>query len=152
MDFQLDEDYIKSFRHRTSDQVRFEDVGAHGRAFETRCIFWIEWARSQYFSSIGLDLGALSLVEEYMHLIVHSEMDYYGIIHYLEDYEILTRTAKFGGSSMTLEHLLRRENGKLIAKMSVVLVFLDYKTRKPHPIPLKLKQLIMNYEKNIKHT
>ncbi len=141
------ENEIPLFRHRTCGTVKFEDVGIDGTVSDIKYLYWMEWTRAQYYRDIGLNINADNFLKEYLHVIVHTTYDIFEKARFFEDYEVLTRTVIVKNSSMVLDHVIRNTGGKILAKMTVVIVFLDYVTRKSHPISNEIRELIKGYER-----
>ena len=137
---------IPLFRHISKGKVKFEDVGAYGIVRENQYLYWIEWARAQYFHDIGLEIDPDSFVQEYLHMIVHTDVDFFGQLRFFDEYEVLSRIVYLKNSSACMHQIIRNSKGEIIVYMSVIMVFVDYKTTTSKPIPEDLRQMIEKYE------
>ena len=135
------------FRHSHKDRARFEDTLSNGFVNPNRMLYWIEWARANYFYDIGLNIDPDTFVRQYLHVIVHTDVEYYGTMRFFDQYEVLTRMASLGESSMEMHHIIRNQNKDIILFMNIVMVCADHKTGKSKPIPEDLRKLIINWEK-----
>ena len=72
-------------------------------------------------------------------VMVRVEADYLAEMFLGNDVEIRTTVSKIGNSSFHLTHEAR-QNGKLTARGTVVLVHFDYETKQPLPLTPDLRQ------------
>ncbi len=136
------------FRHKIKGTVRFEDAGPGNRVHQNKILYWIEWARTQYYRDIGVAIDRNTFPGKYFHVIVHTSCDFYYTPGFLDDYEILSRAAYIKNSSVGMEHIVRNNTGEIIAKEKVVLVFMDHETNTSHPVPDHFRKSILKFEGN----
>ncbi|MFC2132043.1 acyl-CoA thioesterase, partial [Bacteroidota bacterium] len=127
-------------------QARFEDILSNGLVNPNRMFYWIEWARAQYFHDIGLEIDPDSFVQEYLHMIVHTEVDFFGQLRFFDKYEVLSRIVYVKNSSVCMHQIIRNSKGEIIVYMSVIMVFVDYRTTTSKPIPEDLRKMINDWE------
>ncbi len=134
------------YKHESFGQVKFSDVDSHKVVHNVQFFYYLEWARIQYFESIGMPYDNETFTEHDLVLIAHNEADYLNSLYLADKYKILTRTRRIGNSSITLDNIIIRENGDICVKATSTLVFLDSKENKSMRIPDKYRNNILELE------
>ena len=96
---------------------------------------WFEAGRMPIFRLFASDLHLAKVPL----IMVHIEADYLAEMFLGSDVEIRTAVSKIGNSSLHISHEAR-QNGKLAARGTVVLVHFDHETKKPIPIPAEIRE------------
>ena len=115
------------FVHR--DSVRFRDLD--GMAHVNNAVFmtYMESARIEYFTSLGLGRNPLGDL-----ILARAEIDFRAPITYGEEVEVGVRVGRIGTKSFDLEQELRAD-GRLAAEGRFVLVAYDYSLSSSRDIP-----------------
>ncbi|MEI6091195.1 MAG: thioesterase family protein [bacterium] len=137
---------LKKYKHVTEGQVRFHEVDSYGVVHNIQYMYFFEWARVKYLEAIGHPVETPKFVKDNFLMVVHQEADFMGSAKFFDEYEVFTRTAKIGDSSITIENLLKLKDGKVITRGNTVFVNLNTKTGLPETISMELKDKIRKYE------
>jgi acyl-CoA thioester hydrolase len=113
---------------------RFGETDALGHINNTTFPCWFEQARRPIFQIFNpeMDFNKLNLI------MVHMDFDFYAETFLKSNVEIKTYVDKIGNTSFTLLHEAWQDDKKK-AVGKVVIVHLDFKTKKPLTIPEKYK-------------
>lgn len=139
------------YKHKFDGQVKFHEVDSFGVLHNIQYFYILEWARTKYFEFIGMPLTTRTYTLEHPIMTVNHEMNYYNPAQFTDNYEVFSRITEVRNSSLTFENLILHENGKLMAKASVVLVYLSNEDYKPTRIPDIFREGIRSLEgENVK--
>ena len=124
----------KSFNHKV--KVYYEDTDAGGVVYYANYLKFLERARSESLSKIGL--SNLKIKKDYGALIVvkSCNIDFNKSAHLEDILRINSNIISFSKTSFTMNQLIYR-NKDIIAKSKVHLVFVNEKS-KPIKIPEKI--------------
>ncbi|MBM2815590.1 MAG: thioesterase [Ignavibacteria bacterium] len=139
---------VLNFKHSYKGRVQFPDVDSFGIVHNLRYFYWLEYARTDYFKSIGVKINKDSFTKEFTVNVVHAEIDYFAPARFDEEWEVLTRISKIGSTSFTFDNIIRMNDGTILAKASAVLVYINPKSLEPERVPDWLRTLINNFEDN----
>lgn len=112
--------------HRTEIQVRFNDTDALGHLNNTAYVLYAEQGRVDFldrFRSRGVYL-----------ILAHISLDFLRQVRFRDAVYVLTRVAKLGRTSVTLEQEIYG-NDVLAARARSVVVLFDYDAQNPVPVP-----------------
>lgn len=112
--------------HRTEIQVRFNDTDALGHLNNTAYALYAEQGRVDFldrFRSEGVYL-----------ILAHLSLDFLRQVRFRDSVYVLTRVAKLGRTSITLEQEIFGNDALAALSRSVVVLF-DYDAQKPVPFP-----------------
>lgn len=112
--------------HRTEIQVRFNDTDALGHLNNTAYALYAEQGRVDFldrFRSRGVYL-----------ILAHISLDFLRQVRFRDAVYVLTRVAKLGRTSVTLEQEIYGDDALAARARSVVVLF-DYDAQKPVPVP-----------------
>lgn len=137
---------FSKFKHKYSGKVQFSEVDSFGVAHNLKYPYWLEWARTDYLSKIGININPMTYLREFPIMTVHSEIDYYNPCRFYDDYCVYTRISKLGNSSITFENIITDSNSKLLVKASSVLVNVDPRTAESLKINDRIRDLIIKFE------
>lgn len=137
---------IEFYKHRYDDQVRFDQVDSFGVVHNLQYFYFMEWARTKYFESVGIELNNRTYTAEHPIMTVHHEMDYFNPAMFTDKYSIYSRVVKIKKSSIVFENIMEHESGKVLVKASCVLVYLSNEDYKPTRIPDFLRNRIKDLE------
>jgi acyl-CoA thioester hydrolase len=121
---------VKGFDFVHRERVRFRDVDAMGHVNNAVFASYVEQARIEYLSSMGLLDGPL-----YMGMILaRLELDFLAPGQPQGEVEIGVRVTRSGNKSFELAYELQQE-GSAIARATTVLVAYDYERSQSMPLP-----------------
>jgi YbgC/YbaW family acyl-CoA thioester hydrolase len=130
-------------------RVRWAEVDMQRIVFNGHYLTYIDTAVADYWRAIGLAYPE-GYVEHYGTdlFLRKATVDYLGSARYDEVLEIGCRSAKLGGSSMTLafEIWREREDAPLVTA-ELVYVNADPASKKPAPLPADLRARIEGHER-----
>lgn len=118
---------------RTPIQVRFADTDAIGHINNATFATYTEVGRIDFFSRIREDVGNL--------ILARHALDLERQIQLTDTVEVLTRVVRLGTSSIHIEQIITA-NGERAARAEVVVVYFDYATQQPTPIPEDWREAI----------
>ena len=142
---------IDHYRHQETYRVRYDDLDTYRHVNNKAFLSFIEDARVRYM------LDAAGFRHHYTGsigaMIVHASIDYTSQIQALEEVTVLTRTARFGSSSVTLHHLLLSgesgsapETKRVSAVSTSVVVTMDLEANSPIHTPEDLVHKVGEWE------
>jgi len=146
-DFSKIKEELKKYRHCTEGQVQFAEVDSFGVVHNVQYLYWLEWARTLYFSEIGVDLNNHTYTKQFPIMVVHTEIDYLNPLHCFDKYKIFSRVSEIRNSSFSMENIVMSENGEINAIAKVVFVYLDIKNKQKTKLPEEIRKMIEEYEK-----
>jgi YbgC/YbaW family acyl-CoA thioester hydrolase len=135
------------FRHRLRGRVRSHEVDRQGIVNNAVYLYWLEDARVEYFRTLGLAIDRQTFITKHRFVVARIEIDYRMAAQFDEEYEVLTRVAFIGRSSLGFEQMVRRlPDGVLLAHARTVMVHLNPATHRPERIQDAYRELIRQYE------
>lgn len=137
---------LEKFHHKLTGRVKFAEVDAFGVVHNIQYLYWLEWARLEYFRAIGIPVSKDTFIREYRFMVVHAEIDYLGTAGLNDEYEILTRVDSIKNSSLQIENIIKHKNGNFIAIAKAVIVHLNDDSLTSEPIPEDVRYLVNKYE------
>lgn len=136
---------LSKYKHRYKGRVQFSEVDSFGVAHNLKYLYWLEWARTDYLRTIGLNVNPKTFLTEYPIMTVHSEIDYYEPCRFNDEYNVYTRISWIKNSSLCFENVITSEE-RLLVKASSVLVNVNPATRESVRINDELRKLVKIYE------
>ena len=85
-DFSQIKEELKKYKHCTEGQVQFAEVDSFGVVHNIQYLYWLEWARTLYFSEIGVDLNNHTYTKQFPIMVVHTEIDYLNPLYCFDKY------------------------------------------------------------------
>lgn len=134
------------FKAKIDGRVKFEDVDAFGVVYNIKYHYWLEWARTEYFRQIGLEINESTFTKENVFMVVRVEVDFIGAARFSDEYEILSRVAKIGDSSVVFENIVRLKNGAPLAFAKAIFSHINPKTLRPERVPNNIRNLVSSFE------
>ncbi|MED5274057.1 MAG: thioesterase family protein [Candidatus Thermoplasmatota archaeon] len=129
--------------------VNWGDMDALGHVNHSVFATWMETARMEYFSKMGMmELYENSNIGP---ILARIEVDYKFPIVFPDVVKVLTSVSRIGNSSFDMKYEISSlaKEGEVAATGKVVGVLVDYNTGKPVPIPEELKNSIIELEGGI---
>ena len=139
-------EYLNKFRHKYRGRVQFSEVDSFGVAHNIQYFYWLEWARSDYLDSIGINMNPLTFLKEQPLMTVHAEIDYIHPVRFFDEYNVLTRIAWIKNSSLSFENVIFNKAGEILLKANAVLVNVNPKTGESQRISDELREKIIAFE------
>lgn len=119
--------------------VHWGDMDAMGHVNNARYFTYCESARFRYFHAIPLD--AFGEGGRYRPVLAATSCNFRRQVRYPATLEVGARTVKVGTTSFTMEYgLFEQGSDELSADSTGVLVWMEYATGKPVPLPEALKE------------
>lgn len=135
-----------TYHHRLHSRVRSYDVDRQGIVHNAIYLYWLEAARIEYFRDIGVPIDRASFVTKHRFVVVKTSIEYVSAAQFDDAYTVFTRVPFVKNSSFGFEHVIRHENGTILAIASSVLVHLNPASHKPERIPDSYRTLIREFE------
>lgn len=133
---------IDTYKHITEGKVKFHEVDSAAVAHNVQYLFWLEWARTNYFIDLGVEFDNRTFVSNFPMMVVHTTIDYFNAAKFMDNYQILTKISQVKTSSLKFENIVRLSNGKILVKASNIMVHLNPKTKTPERIPDEIREKI----------
>jgi acyl-CoA thioester hydrolase len=137
---------LTPFKFKVSTKVRMSHTDIAGIANNIAFFKYIEIARFDYFSNIGMSyhdlvqFGAASA-------LVESSCRYLSPLYFDDVIDVHTRVNRLGRSSFEMDYLIVvPERDVVSARGKTVTVFFDPDTKKSIPMPEGFKQAIIDFE------
>lgn len=138
---------LSHFRHRMVGRVRSHEVDRQGIVHNAVYLYWLEDGRVEYFRSVGLPLDQQTFITKHRFVVARIEIDYRLAAQFDEEYEVLTRVAYVGRTSLGFEQRVHRlPEQALLVQARTVLVHLNPATHRPERIQDAYRELIRHYE------
>lgn len=119
--------------------VHWGDMDALGHVNNARYFTYFETARFRYFREVGL--AELGEGGRYGPVLASVSCNFRRQVHYPATLEVGARTSRLGTTSFTMEYaIFLAGTGELVADGSGVIVWLDYQTGRPLPLPAVLRE------------
>ncbi len=134
------------YKHRTTGRVKFNEVDAFHVVHNVQYFYWLEWARILYMETAGVAISPERVRKDFVHFIVHSEIDYFNPAVFGMNYEVLTRVSFIKNSSLGFSNLILSEDGNLLIKAQGIVAHVDPRTRKSVRVPEDIRLNILNIE------
>ena len=135
-----------TFHHRLHSRVRSYDVDRQGIVHNAVYLYWLEAARIEYFRDIGVPIDRASFVTKHRFVVVKTSIEYADAAQFDDAYTVFTRVSFVKNSSFGFEHVIRQENGAILALADSVLVHLNPASHKPERIPDSYRALIKEFD------
>jgi acyl-CoA thioester hydrolase len=135
-----------TFNHRLHSRVRSYDVDRQGIVHNAVYMYWLEAARIEYFRDLGIPIDRQSFVTKHRFVVARTEIEYVYAAQFDDPYTVFTRVSFVKNSSLGFDHVIRHENGSMLATAKSVLVHLNPATHKSERIPDSYRTLIREFE------
>jgi len=139
---------ISLFRHTYGGVVQFSEVDSYGVVHNLKYPYWLEWARTDYLKTIGVNINPKTFLTEHPLMTVHSEIDYFYPLKFNDKYKVLSRINWIKDSSLSFENVIVNDAGLLVAKGSSIMVNVNPATAEPVTISEQLRNLVREFEKD----
>lgn len=122
-------------------RVRWADADAQGIVFYPEYFVYFDVAMTEYMRRMGLEGAAMEAF-----VTVHAEADYRGSVRWDDQIEVGVRCTRLGRSSMTLAFTVFLD-GAVLTEGTNTYVHLDAEAQASQPLPEKLVETILAFEK-----
>jgi 1,4-dihydroxy-2-naphthoyl-CoA hydrolase len=136
----MEKSVMSAFVHEVP--VRFHDIDYAGIVFFARIFFFAHDANEAWLRTLGCHLEVPVAERGYALPFVHAEADYHLPIRGGQTLRVEVEPIGVGKTSYTLRTRLLAEDGLCCATVTTVQVSADPQTRKPQPLPEKLREAI----------
>jgi len=130
--------------HLEPVRVRWADVDSMGHVNNAKYFTYCESARMSYFAAIGLE--AFRQGGRFGPALAAANLNFRRQVRYPAELEVRTRVSKLGRTSFTMDYeIVDRADAERVADGAGVIVWIEYETGKPEPIPDGLRAAISAY-------
>jgi YbgC/YbaW family acyl-CoA thioester hydrolase len=136
------------YRHEFRYRVRSHECDRQGVVHNAKYLEMLEVARIEYCRDVlHIPIDAGTFAEHHKFFFVRNAMDYYSPAVFDEPLVILTRVAKLGKSSVTIEQIVESErDGRRILEAEAVMVSVDERTDRPIDLDPELRARAEEWE------
>jgi acyl-CoA thioester hydrolase len=125
--------------------VRWGDMDSMGHVNNAMYFTYCESARISYFAAVHMTDHSEG--EQHGPALAAANLNFRAQVRYPADLEVATRVAEIGRSSFKMEYeITHRDTNDRVADGTGVVVWVDYGTGKPIPLPESLKEEIRRFE------
>jgi len=136
-----------SFRYFFPLSVRYNEVDAQGIVFNGTLLTWYDMAVSAYIRAAGWDNRAEIKASGADFHVVRALVEYKVGIGHDEELAIGVRTTRISNSSIAFQPAVFHADGdRLLATGEIVWVWTDQTTKRPIPVPDRLRALLMRFD------
>ena len=136
---------FEKFKYSIGSRVKFDEVDSFGVVHNIKYLYWLEWARLEYFRHIGIKIHKHTVIRDFPVMVVRNEIDYLNMSEYDDEYIVYTRVAKVKNSSLIFENIIALKDGTVLVKAVSVLVHLN-KDKRPNRLPDNVRDMIKSHE------
>ncbi len=136
-----------SFRYFYPLSVRYNEVDAQGIVFNAHYLTWYDMAVSAYIRAAGWDNRAEVKASGADFHVVRALVEYKVGIGHDEELAIGVRTTRIGTSSIAfLPAIYHSDGDRLLATGEIVWVWTDQASKRPIPVPDRLRALLTRFD------
>jgi len=126
-------------------KVRYGDLDAQWHVNHTRFLTYMEQARTEYYTKLGLFDGESFL--DLRAVIADAHVTFHAPIFLGQNVRVGTRTKKIGNKSIVYEYVIEdTDNGQLLAKGEIVTVAYNFRKKESVPVPDVWRKRISAFE------
>ena len=131
-------------RHLEPIRVRWGDVDSMGHVNNAKYFTYCESARMSYFAAVGMD--AFREGGRFGPALAAANLNFRRQVRYPADLAVWTRVAKLGRTSFTMDYeIVDARTDERVADGAGVIVWVDYQSGTPEPLPEGLRAAIRGY-------
>jgi acyl-CoA thioester hydrolase len=135
------------FRFFHPHRVRYVELDTQGIVFNAHYLTWYDEAVSDYIRATGWDYQAEVKASGADFHVVRGLVEYRVPITRRAEIEIGARTTRIGRTSVTFQPaIFPKDDTTLLATGEIVWVLTDQSTRRPTPIPDRLRAMLEAWE------
>lgn len=139
-------EHLKTFRHKTTIQIRFKDIDKQGHVNNAVHLTYFETARSDYFKKI---LRQKNNWAETGIILASTTIDYKRPILLEDDLFCYTKISHLGSKSFVIEHILTvqlNQKEEIAAVGKSTMVCFNYETNNTIAVPIPWIESVKEYE------
>ena len=141
---------ISQYKHKIIEVVRFHEVDIMGVCNNAVYFNYFEDARIKYLQDLKETYKLKIMEDDIFFIMAHNECDYIIPALFDDHLEVYTKISKITNSSITFEHLIRKENSlETVATGGGVLVHINLKTKKSLSLPAEFCKALADFEKEV---
>ena len=125
--------------HHIPARVYYEDTDAGGIVYHANYLKFSERGRTEFLRALGYDHHQVRVEHNLMLVVRHAEIDYRASGKLDDMLDISTEVIEFGNTSLTMKHIISRED-TVLAEIKVVVVAVSG-IGKAARIPPQLRQI-----------
>jgi acyl-CoA thioester hydrolase len=130
--------------HLEPVRVRWADGDSMGHVNNAKYFTYCESARMSYFAAVGLE--AFRQGGRFGPALAAASLNFRRQVRYPAELTVRTRVSKLGRTSFTMDYeIVEAATADRVAGGAGVIVWIDYETGRPEPIPEGLRAAIRGY-------
>lgn len=124
-------------------RVYWEDTDGGGIVYYANYLRFLERARTDWLSSVGIDQAALLRDERLQFAVVEAHIHYHRPARYGDELLVSVRLDERRGASVVMQQEVRRgtADGELLVSATIRAACLDSSGLRPRPLPAALAEL-----------
>lgn len=127
--------------HKNKIRVRYSETDQMGVVYYGNYAAYFEVARVEFLRAHGMVYKKLE-DEGIIMPVVHYSNDYRFPAKYDDELTVTTTVDKEPSTTITFNHSVENQDGKLICTAKVILVFLDKESFRPRRVPESIQKII----------
>ncbi|MEO4052037.1 thioesterase family protein [Solibacillus sp. CAU 1738] len=134
--------WVEEFQFSVDVKVRFSETDMYGHLNNTVPFTYFEFARIEYFKSLGLMSEWASTNGDNIPVVADLQCDYLQQVFFDEELQIYVKTAKVGTSSIDIHYVAKNDKGHPVFTGRGTIVQICRQTGKGTPWTEQEKQLL----------
>ena len=136
------------YKHEFRYRVRSHECDRQGVVHNAKYLEMLEVARIEYCRDVlQIPIDAGTFAQHHKFFFVHNAMDYYSPAVFDEPLLILTRVARLGKTSVTIEQIIESErDGRRVLEAEAVMVAVEVGSDRPIDLDPELRQRVRDWE------
>jgi acyl-CoA thioester hydrolase len=131
------------FSHKTPYRVRSHECDRQGVVHNSRYLEMLEVARIEFCRDVlNIPMDAGTFAQHHKFFFVRNALNYFSPAQFDNELVIYTRISKIGKTSITMEQIMNRKDGKRILECESVMVSVDEKTDEPKEIDEDIRKRV----------
>jgi acyl-CoA thioester hydrolase len=136
---------LSKFKHKNTFKIHFHQIDAAQILYNVEYFKLFENGRISYMQQFNLIHSIEQLMNDFLVMTAHNDIDYFRPARFNDEVEIWTRISEIRNSSLIFENLAVCK-GVILAKGSTVYVHVDAKTQRSKPVPPEIVKNFQEYE------
>jgi acyl-CoA thioester hydrolase len=131
-------------RHVEPISVRWGDMDVMGHVNNAKYFTYCESARMSYFRAVGMDEHREG--GRFGPALAAAHLNFRQQVRYPAELAVVTRVSEIGRTSFRMEYEIVEDGGERVADGFGVIVWVDYESGQPTPLPAGLRESIERFE------
>ena len=136
---------VTDFRFFYPIEIRYGDLDPQGHVNNAVYLTYYEQARVAYIAHLGLWDGGSFL--GFGIILAEARVTFKQPLLFGQKIQVGVRVSRLGNKSITMEYILKGEDGEVFSESSAVLVTFNYSSGKSIPIPQEWRRVITAFER-----